>query len=554
MVVVTKAVGGGARRRAGTRQDPPAADDGGTGGDASGLSDLILQQAESQAEAIADRIDALDQRTAAVSAEVDATNEQIAALANSEDPAAGDLAAAANALVTAYQAELEGLNADRAAAVAELAAINGTISGLGGTPVDPPADPGAESGASSGSDAGAGTGTTSNRTGQARGGAVVAVSRSQIALRRTPPPPARRARATRQDAPAATGDPSTDVAALAEVIATQATDQATAQADAITALDAEIAALEDQLAASQAALDALRGAEAPDQAAIDAEQANYDSIQTQLDAKRADRDAAAAELDAINETATETGGEPAAVPAEGAAPGGGMGAGAGGTLAARLRTARPDQRVAAGLLIMRRIVQGQIAPNRLNARAVDSGTIQQIIDQVTAVQSALQQVLTDLGSEPARTVQDRAVWSILGRAATEAGARGVSIAMVRQLTLEAHAGRAYRRALIDLTVAARVSALGADRANAETYRTRLEAASLDAIEDDYESYTGKKADLFRPGRQVPSRAAATETATRPRPEAPQAPAGGGAEATFPDGEENLFRLAGAYRRDGGGTR
>jgi hypothetical protein len=549
---VKQGTGPAASRRA-VRDTPPpdSGASGGASGDSSGLSDLILTQTEAQASAVADRMDSLDQRTAAVSAQVDATNEQIAALAGSEDPAANDLSAAANQLVSAYQAELEGLASDRAAAAAELDALNATISALGGTTVDPPPDPAADSTSGTGGASGGTSGGTSG-TNARRGGTTRRPAADYHTIRAARP--AARAGGRRDTTPgAATGDPTTDVAALADVIATQATDQAQAQADAIAALDEEITGLEAEIAASQAALDAFDADPNTDPAARQAEQDHYDSLSAQLDAKRKDRDAAAAELDAVNQTAQDTGGTTATPPPT--APDAGMGATAGGTLSRRLRDAPPATRVAASLLVMRRIVQGQIIPNRLtgNARAVDSGTVQQIIDQVNAVLSALQQVLTDLGQDPARTVNDRAIWSILARAATETGAAHVGIGSVRQLVTEAQAGRAYRAALIDLTVAARVSALGAERANADSYRARLLAAGLDTIEDDYESYTGKKADLFRAGRNVPGPAAAAETAGRQRPAAGRAPGGAPPAApNYPPGEDNLFALAGAYRRDGGG--
>ena len=110
------------------------------------------------------------------------------------------------------------------------------------------------------------------------------------------------------------------------------------------------------------------------------------------------------------------------------------------------------------------------------------------IDEAAAAIGALLEEV-DAESETARAVR------------AELGEQG-SVEGVRQLRTQAKAGAAYLERLIEETVKARVAVQG-DAFDAERYTARLQRFDVEDIEDEHLAWTGKRAQLFQPGRQVP---------------------------------------------------
>lgn len=115
-------------------------------------------------------------------------------------------------------------------------------------------------------------------------------------------------------------------------------------------------------------------------------------------------------------------------------------------------------------------------------------------DAAGGIQEASDAIAALLEEVDAEAESGRMVRTALGDQATAEG--------LAQLRADASAGKVYRADLIKETVQARVAVAG-DAFDAERYKTRLTSYEVDDLKDEYEAWSGKRAQVFKPGRPGP---------------------------------------------------
>lgn len=286
----------------------------------------------------------------------------------------------------------------------------------------------------------------------------------------------------------AEGDPPADSTVDAGVVADLATlnvDQLTAE---LARIDGEIVRVQSEIDALQALMDAPPAevdgvpVDNTEQAAL--WQTQMDNLQTEMQALLDEQTATQALLDEANGIAQAAGGTPADAPAS-------SGGGSEGQMT----------QAAAALRQMLNMAHRYVSPALYpRVRALTSEEAQPIIDLANQLITALNGLVEASGEEPARTVRDMAVMAALRQVVGSTNNGRVGVAMVRNLKLDAEAGREYRKALIDQAVAEQTRVLGVERVDPEQYRSMLRDKPVEVLQAEISRYGGTTP--FTPGRSV----------------------------------------------------
>jgi hypothetical protein len=262
-----------------------------------------------------------------------------------------------------------------------------------------------------------------------------------------------------------------DATAVEGAVSQGATDQATALADAITAIDAQIAAQEQVIQGITDQMTALQNATAPDGSVMD----NTDqlaALQTQLDAETAilqgmqdEQSAMQAELDALNGVASATGGTTTDQPATGTG-------GAAGATQANLARAR------AAVGQMRAHLAQHVAPVVLQSRDIPVGDIQPLLDDLMKAAQALQDLITQAGGTPPATASNTVILAELARVLGTTP----TFRAIHALRDDVSNGRQYTKKMREDVVKAHVRAHGAEHTNAALIQKSIASFTVEELQ------------------------------------------------------------------------